>query len=775
MPAEGGYRIYIQGNNTVQAEIDNLRVWYLDQVTQGLAFVETIQAQITDRNPDFSEDFSAPSDYWDEDLSSMGRVGDNVADGVLRIEDDPTVPTDYDILRRQAHDFVLQFDANLYDFRYGTELLIQLQDALDPDEVIRFQLYETRAGWMGYEFHLIPEGESLGTGEFVQALDKHYEIQLIAANDQLALLINGELLDYFDAPAWAIQNYSLVFLSYKTLQVDIDNIRVWDLGEEVPGQAFVDSVQAQIAGRQPDFFEDFSTPTEYWETGIGETLQVEDMVSDGVFRVELNPTKQTSYTLLSGVASDFVLQFDFNPENFLQSRLEIDFRHQQASGQAGTLTLKDMGGGVWWFEISQHPEDLELSSGAVFRASDQPIKLQLVVSGNQFALVINDQLASYFEADTLIGDGYSIGLSAKYVKADIDNILIWNLEGVSLPTSTPTPELNDAHSLIYQQQLLEAAIIQLEISDQGTLAAVFEDGSVEVQDPGEDAARNLTDSSRAATTLTWVDDLLAITLEDGLVRVLDGANEYDNPWDLPELVGLGRITDLDFNPEAGLLIAATDGGQVAVWNQQTKPFRLITQFQACEGPIHAIDLHPESGFLTLCESEGLQIWTPDLGEQVFQGNVTSSSAVYSPDGIWIAIEDHDTSVFGAPRLEILLNGFTVTGRGLTDGAIIQKIVWAPDGSLVATLNDQGDIQFWYGFIGPGTSSTRPISVVYEIPEDIKITALVWGSEGPLYAGDTDGRVWGWEVDTALIIDPGSAGDFLLRSTPRRPGLHRRAP
>jgi len=210
---------------------------------------------------------------------------------------------------------------------------------------------------------------------------------------------------------------------------------------------FTEPILASIASRSPDFEEDFSSEQDYWdEMYVGPDLLLSDTVSDGVLRFRDNPIVNTYYGFQDDrifQASDFVLQFDFIPHDYtLGFELLIDMRggaegrysfHMVDSGDWNYL----VDSGDWNVRLHDGVTDPILASGSANLEMDQVYTVQLITSGDQFAILWNNELLAYFRDSTFRGDLNTFHFqTALDFQVDFDNIKFWTLNAEETPTQT---------------------------------------------------------------------------------------------------------------------------------------------------------------------------------------------------------------------------------------------------------------------------------------------------------------------------------------------------
>jgi photosystem II stability/assembly factor-like uncharacterized protein len=203
------------------------------QAAQARTFAEPILQAISDRPPDFEDDFSAGGSGWTWDDRMADEV--QIADGVLRLNG----PGGHGIFPPQnllrSKNFVFQFDARL-DSLGGIGTFFRQQNAdvsydffIDFDGANRLWRLSVSSG----------QWQSLAEGvENVLPVGEANRVTIIARENQIAVYLNGRLVAYVeDATIPVAGNLMPSFHSRtpnESAQGEFDNFKYWNL-DNVPG------------------------------------------------------------------------------------------------------------------------------------------------------------------------------------------------------------------------------------------------------------------------------------------------------------------------------------------------------------------------------------------------------------------------------------------------------------------------------------------------------------------------------------------------------------
>ena len=440
------------------------------------AFAEPILASIANRMPDFEEDFSTPQDYWREHYFFDGDevpLSEMVSDGVLRLTDEE--PNRW--YEFQDHfsgeNFILQYDFMSDGTARGTTVYFKIRGS-QTDRFYRFSL-QVNGYWRIEEDGPEPGEERIQEGNVKLESNRFYTLKLISAGDQFAIYLEDEPLAYFqDSNLTGKENALGAFAaySYNELQVDIDNIKFWNLDEvriisstvtptptttPLPSWVtdFAEPILDSIQERAPDFEDDFSQWQPDWQFNTGQYASGLDgennamEISNGVMQMSVEPGWVGFAIQPAMQFNDFIMQVDVNLENLADQNggaAEIGWRGDQERGDDGMVVFSLHRSGNWLVTY-QGDVASDLASGwQSIRFKPGSSEITIISLGTEFAIYLNDTPLTYID-DVGQPPGAEIGLNLwapPYTNQntsviEYDNIKIWNLDGVDFSPQAPTP------------------------------------------------------------------------------------------------------------------------------------------------------------------------------------------------------------------------------------------------------------------------------------------------------------------------------------------------
>ncbi len=395
-------------------------------------------------------------------------------------------------------------------------------------------------------------------------------------------------------------------------------------------------------------------------------------------------------------------------------------------------------------------------------------EVQIIAVEEQVVIYIDGSLVASFENQPVSGE-INVFCMEDFQTLILDDVQFWNLDGVELPSpgssvqpdegetsSQPDNEIPRPASLLGKVQLFETTITSLDWS-------LPEDNSVEtwvVATSGNqmlilDKAynQNLYDETAQILSVNFENPGggrgLTLGCDDGSLKYYTNLGRYwSKLYELDGLEGRGAITSVQYGSstsyhdgvEGGDGAAATDTGWLAVWNSLGDTGTLIFRKEIDEGPVYSMDWNVENRqLLTVSENQGLQVWNTATGGRLLKMDFQSRSASWSPDGRYIALEDHSES----PMLVVLQSGAVKAQAELPAGA--NQVAWSPDGRLIATGGVDGIIRLWRG--SDENMSIPSLELIREFQQDTEITAIAWSPDSQqLVTGDVAGYIWYWDVD-----------------------------
>ncbi|MFC1997556.1 hypothetical protein ACFLXI_08135 [Chloroflexota bacterium] len=735
-----------------QVDIDNIKFWNLDDFDETSAFTEPILAYITNTPPDFEEEFSTPQAYW-SGLNDDLKNSHFVADGVLRIVDEPSEETYYPmhfLPDDPFGGFVLQFEFDPLEFGYRSSVWIVFSSdesgdyalSIDSDGIWNFWLLENEGG----------TALSFGkTSPFL--MGQSYQIRLVAKGNQVAAVLNDKILSYVEVDTLQKSPIEISLKSDVPIQAEFDNIKFWNLA----GVDLSDQENARLQESQPIGVLDYiseKAPTFEDKFSYGDTSGW--LLSQGVnFNTSRPGTMdmevENDIVYARGdhlTASDFVIQYDFRIEGSDSVSTIFDIRDYM-------LSFELTGGGEWLVS-----NDEVVANGVSQNYS--PDKWNTVIifaQGDHFESYLNGELLHAF-SESVSGESNRFragSASGGQGKVIIDNLKFWNMDGATIEqqiTINPEPVITD---LLYKKQVFDGSITSLDWSnnlDIGNLIAVAgHDNHVIILNGSTGQERR--DPIMGQTEIVSVEwnpdgggDRLANGDVGGLVslfRKVQHLGSPEGPNKINSLVGNGEIIDLSFGDigegdNGNDLAAATSNGYIAVWNTLGDQGTLAWKIQIDTRSILSLDWNLENHqILTVSENEGIQVWNAATGSRLLRLKYPSQTAVWSPDGKYIAVEDHSTET---SAIVVIKSGAEQTLLELPAAA--NKIAWSPDGKLIAAAGKDGSLWLISGLDDGGQIQSLEILSTYD--QDSEVTDLTWSPDSDvILTGDVTGNIWAWQV------------------------------
>ncbi|MGD2028019.1 MAG: hypothetical protein PVI99_09400, partial [Anaerolineales bacterium] len=440
---------------------------------------------VADTTPDFIEDFSIPQRYWSEEYVNVWDereertdrdvlVGELVTHGALNIIDEPEHNMHYTLQIDKGNytNFVLQLDFAFKQLSFGSRFAISF-----------------REGWNGaFEFIMFPDGEwelwkhsssepeELASGQITALVEGLiYEVQLFTWGDMMAVVWHGELLAYFEDVSLLEGGTHVSVSSYKSIDIAIDNIEIWDLSEipylgdisdEVDqAQVFYKPIREHLSNTLPDFEEDFETPQPYWDEMVtnDDGILFEEQVNYG--KVTLGGQSdqgeivryQMDFPGLQG--KNVVLQFDFMPRDISfgdDGKIDVHFLNEAVEGIMFLLGFEDQEGeSLSWGLFRRQSDDTTIGLQDSWlqrnKRMDQYFTLLIIFYQGNYAAFLDGYLLGYLEGVELPPD-QQIRISAQsedILEVEFDNIKFWNLDEIDI--NGQGEESGGDTSLYYEQ------------------------------------------------------------------------------------------------------------------------------------------------------------------------------------------------------------------------------------------------------------------------------------------------------------------------------------
>lgn len=761
-------------------------------------FAEPILESVAAIQSTFEEDFTSEQDYWAEKSVYIHPVGYGeqgtdvplssfIREDALQIQDEPTEELFYDLSGLSefltADNFVLQFDFIPYDFRYESHFFLGFREAENQAYFLDIWERSQKVGdWNWLENWNWLSGINDESGKYELAsgstnlnIGQANQIQLIVNGSQIAVYKDGQPLTYIEDDTFMGDRIWMWFSSYKPIHVAIDNIRFWNLDEG--------EVDVQVGSPSEEVALDIETIRSYLEAHPP-TSEDEFYITDFVGTDGLFPLLERGASLIADsdwgwageqpAAGDFALQFEYSVEGTGEEIfIDVDFRW------GGNWTLMayyldiDPAQGTWKMVKYGFPSQV-LGSGDIpgTSGSGQAGKVQLVVVGDQFGVTLNNELVGVFRDDRWTWDlnRILVGTIDQSVQIRLENVKFWNLDDIelatdsqtigttpnqSVPATTPSSqtEFPVPTGLEFTLEIFETPITSLSWSDESNLIAVTgQENTVSIINPRTGSLqRRFQVSADQAVSSDWQGegggDHLVAGGKDGRINIYRNGEKTRETWSLEDLVGKGEITILKWDQfDHNNIAAGTENGYLATWYAVSSSWSVLNfQLQADSGPIYDLDWSQnQPKLLTVSENEGLQVWNPTTGGRLMKLDYQSRSAAWSPDGRYIALEDHGLSLqpVGVPMLVVVQSGAVKAQTELA--AEVNQVAWSPDGKLIATAGQDGVLRLWSGVNDNGIINS--IDQVHEFHQDAEITVIIWLPDSDqIVTGDVNGRIWFWNL------------------------------
>ncbi len=421
---------------------------------------------IASTTPDFVEDFSVSQGYWYEQEIRPNRfVAEYVSDGELRINDDLSTETRYDIRITDSYDFLLQFEITPLEFSYGTKMFINFREF--DQQNYYFGYFVGSSWWLGLSdkngFEDLATGSSLNL-----SLGQPTTFKVFAWENQLSIMVDGEVLAYVEDETISEGFTNISFTSYKPLDIALDNIQIWNLsevqfGETEQNQAakeFYAPIREYLSQAAPTFEEDFESPQDYWEemqVNFSDTKPVDlaGLVFDG--EVRLNSINDLEY-------DNFELDFpELSRQAYSAFAIQYDFRFNEPGSSNLSASLQTSWGPennqehyspycdfyqdrqeIWCglYELNDSGKFLEIfNQGRPFyKNMEESYTLLAIFYQGQFALFLDGYFMGYSDNLELIDQqiGILFGSVNQEVEFQVrfDNIKFWDLSWIDVSEFT---------------------------------------------------------------------------------------------------------------------------------------------------------------------------------------------------------------------------------------------------------------------------------------------------------------------------------------------------
>lgn len=465
------------GEKVFQGGIDNIRFWNLDEekpiladesedVTAEAEVLAEFATQVTSNPPGFSDDFEGTErPYWTQNLNEDYEVIDFVSGGKFRIQDSPETRTAYAFRPIDAYlsDFIFQFEFTPQQFDDESLLNIEFRSGTNGAYVFRF----AHAGaWDLSVSDGDPRSELTG-GSYRQFMTgETYSIRLIALFDEIAVMLNEEILGYVRDASIDQGELQIAVEASSPFQVDLDNIQVWDLSGELgleeyqssqsegerqqyteDAKAFAESVLAYLGGTAPTFSEDFEAIQPYmYEQPVYQDEQQDaamaEVVVDGVLHLDstniVMSNDRWGFNFVDMRAENYALQFDFAIlENQSEEVINISKGPGPDMGVGYNSHIMYSSDGNMFEMREEAPDSSEqilLTDFIQYPDREATYTLLLIFYDSRFAAFLDGTFLGYLEGLQFSIDQeilFNVNAPGTTV-VNFDNIQFWNLDGVEI-------------------------------------------------------------------------------------------------------------------------------------------------------------------------------------------------------------------------------------------------------------------------------------------------------------------------------------------------------
>ena len=417
--------------------------------------------EIVNTPPTFIEDFSITQPYWNDMYVNQNiAITDYVTEGAFHIVEEPSELSEY-VYRFPwdvSSDFLLLFNFTPNELPFGSHLNVYFRSFAN------FRIQSNGDWELSFNSE---QGLEIDSGTTADLNANHtYQLQVFVWQDQVAILLDGKTLTYAEEIPISTGNFEIRIDSYKPIDVELDNIELWDFSrmelyelfatppsEFNQAQSFYQPIREYLAVAPPTFQEDFETQKPYWEDIqlFGPEYNFTTLASqifDGT--LQINPT-------LAAVenGAPFNLQFpEMNGENIA---LQFDFRfnNPDASNSVGVINLRDSGdnfifegyssycdfyrdeGNIGcdlntWSDI-ETPSEIQHHSFEMYKDLNSYFTILMVYYNSQWAAFLDGFFIGYADQLELVNQKISIStFSDESLEIEFDNIKFWNLDGIDI-------------------------------------------------------------------------------------------------------------------------------------------------------------------------------------------------------------------------------------------------------------------------------------------------------------------------------------------------------
>ncbi|MBM3152971.1 MAG: tetratricopeptide repeat protein, partial [Chloroflexi bacterium] len=432
--------------------------------------IESIQAYIANTPADFEDDFS--SDKWG-DLADGVSTKNSLYENVLLLA--PIFGTNSEKLVLQgtnieAAQFALEFDFQFEEGHGGTHLNVGFP-SLSDGTTGGFHILLEEQSWT-----IELDGIVSDNGEITDPLKGQWvHLQVIYFEESIAAFLNGQFLGSADGIDHLGTSTWITARTESGAKIWLDNIKFWNLdGVDVssfsaetplaipsptptrtPTPApswvaeFAEPILQAIAGREPDFQDDFSSASASWLSegkGNGNDISIHDGVLEIFYDDDAGVDIWAYHHSGTGSVKNFVLQVtvELPRPTRLMAISMVEFRWNSVTDQGWVFNLYPSG--HWQLDYPDpqgNPSNIlgTLTGGNL----TAPVTITIISKDTGCAIYLDGMPIAYSsEMSPEFGDGIRLGLigartdegeagkptNLPAISITYDDITLWNLDGI---------------------------------------------------------------------------------------------------------------------------------------------------------------------------------------------------------------------------------------------------------------------------------------------------------------------------------------------------------
>jgi len=240
---------------------------------------------------------------------------------------------------------------------------------------------------------------------------------------------------------------------------------------------------------------------------------------------------------------------------------------------------------------------------------------------------------------------------------------------------------------------------------------------------------------------------------DGTVTIWDSATQYM----LLTVKGhMKRISDLHFSPDGRLLVTVGDGGAFKVWESETgrRVFSSLIEVSGFNF-LQNLTFSPDGRLLISADFYGpgkidMRVWDVDQDWTLLNQSSGYRNIVFSLDGRWLAASGGEQGIgvglwelsklSGADLASLDLSAVEPIAVPEKEDTIILNFAFSPNGSLLATSNQDGTTDIWR------ISSYMPLLLMTLSGHAREVVDVAFSPDGDrLATASNDGSVRIWDI------------------------------